>query len=86
VEGHVVRQRGSVAGRVDAAAGEQRGQRRGEADAVVAVVDVERLDAEPVAGEDQAAGAVLEECDREHAEEVVDEVSEPFPMTASRGR
>ena len=71
-------QRRPVDRRVDAAAGEQRLQRGGEADAVAALVDVERLDAEPVAGEDQPPGAVLDHRDREHAEEVVDEVGAPL--------
>jgi hypothetical protein len=41
-------------------------------------IDVERLDAQPVAGEHQPAGAVLDDGEGEHAEEVVDAVGAPL--------
>ena len=62
----------------DAAAGQQRGQRRGEPDPVgVSSVEVQRLDAEPVAAEQHPAAVALDDREGEHALEVVDEVVAP---------
>ena len=63
----------SIAG-VDLAAGEQRRQGRGEAQPPVGRREVERLDAEAVAAEDDPAGLPLVDREGEHAVEARDEI------------
>jgi hypothetical protein len=65
-------QRHAVDRRVDVAGGEQGGQRRGEPDPAGDLGDVERLDAQPVAGEHETSGPALVQREREHPVEVVD--------------
>ena len=65
--------------------GDQRGQRRREpqrarAVAVVDVAPVQRLDAEPVAGQHDAAGVGLGHREGEHALEVVDHALAPLAV------
>ncbi len=77
VEGQVVVQGDGVDPGVDAAAGEQRGQRRREADARRVLGEVQRLDAEPVAAEQHPAAVALDDREGEHALEAVDEAVAP---------
>jgi len=77
VPGEVVVERHRVDGCVDPAAGEQGRQRGGEAQAVRSVREVERLDAEPVATEQGAAALGVDEAEREHARQPVDEAVTP---------
>ena len=77
VPAEVMVQRHRVDRRIDAAAGEQRGQRRGEAQAVRAVSEVERLDPEAIAAEQGAAAAGVYEAEREHPDEPGDEAVAP---------
>ena len=62
---------------VDAAAGQQRGQRRREPDAVRVLGDVERFDAEPVAPEQHPAAVPLDDREGEHPVQPVDEAVAP---------
>ncbi len=78
VEAQVVGQRHRVDGGVHAAAGQQGGQRAGEAQHAGRLGEVERLDAEPVPGQHQAAGVPLADRHGEHADQVVDEVEPPL--------
>ena len=70
-------QRDRVDRGVDVAAGQQRRQRGGEPQPVRGLRQVQRLDAEPVAGQDQPAAVLLQDGEREHPEEVVDAVHPP---------
>ena len=62
---------------VDAAAGEQRGKRRREPDARGVLGDVQRFDAQSVAAEQYPPAVALDDREREHALEVVDEPVAP---------
>ena len=77
MEGEVVVQRDGVDPGVDVAAGEQRGQRRGEAHARRVLGQVQRFDAEPVAAEQYAAAVTLDDREGEHAVQPVDESIAP---------
>jgi hypothetical protein len=77
MEVHVMMQRHRVQVRVDAAAGEQRRQRRREAHRPRQLREVERLDAEPVAHQRQPAGVALGHGEREHAVEALHAVRPP---------
>ena len=70
-------QRDRVDAGVDAAAGQQRGQRGGEPHALGVLGQVQRLDPEPVAGQQHAAGVALDDREGEHAVEAVDEAVAP---------
>jgi len=72
VKAHVVGEADAVDRRVDIASREQGGERRGEADAALGLGQIERLDAETVAGEHHAARVALLDGEREHALEAVD--------------
>ena len=67
VPGEVVVQRDRVDRRVDAPAREQPGQRRAEAQRPADVREVQRLDAQAVAREQQPAALALDEGEGEHA-------------------
>ena len=72
-------QRDRVQRLVDLAAGQQRGQRRGEAQPPAAQVgEVQRLDPETVAHEHEATGLDLRDGDREHPLEVLHAVDAPM--------
>ena len=74
----VVVQRDRVDAGVDAAAGQQRRQRRGEAQPRRASSrQVQRLDAEPVAAEHHPAAVALGDREGEHAVEALDERGRP---------
>jgi hypothetical protein len=77
VQRHVIVQRRRIDGGVDAAAGEQRGQGGGEAQAARVLCEIERLDAEPVAREHDAAAVALPDREREHAAEALDAARAP---------
>jgi hypothetical protein len=78
VERHVVGQGGPVDRGVCTAAREQRRQCGGEPKPLGGLVEVERLDAEPVSAQDQPAGVLLEDREREHAEEMIDAAQTPL--------
>jgi hypothetical protein len=65
-------QRDRVDGGVHAAGPHQRRQRGGEAHPAGAAAEVERLDAQPVAGHDDPAGLPLDHHEGEHPEEALD--------------
>ncbi|MCY1293388.1 hypothetical protein D9M70_426470 [compost metagenome] len=69
VEVEVEIQRHRVDARVHPAAGQQRRQARGEAQARVVAAQVQRLDAEAVAGEEQGLAVALPDGEGEHAVE-----------------
>ncbi len=77
VPGQVVVQRHRVDARVDVAGGQQRGQGGGEPEPPRRLGEVERFDAEPVAGQDQPPPGPVDQPDREHADQVVDETFTP---------
>ena len=77
VERHVVVQRDRVERGVDVAGGQQRGQRGGEAQPARRLGQVQRLDAQPVAGQGEHAGVAVGHGEGEHAQEVVDAVGAP---------
>ncbi len=79
MERQIVVQRNPIDVAAYPAAGEQRGQRRGEADARRVRRDVQRLDAQTVTAEDDAAGVTLMDGEGEHPGEVVDAPGAP-PM------
>ena len=62
---------------VPAAACQQRGQRRREPDPVRVLGQVQRFDAEPIAAEQHPAAVTLDDREREHAEQVIDEAVAP---------
>ena len=62
---------------VDAAGGDDRRQGRGEAQTVLRVGEIERLDAEPVARQHDAAAVALPDREREHAVEALDTARAP---------
>ena len=70
-------QRDGVDAGVDAAACQQRGQGRGEADAGAILGDVQRFDAKPVTAEQHPAAVALDDREGEHALEVIDEAVAP---------
>ena len=88
VPGEVVVQRDRVDARVDPAAREQGRHRRGEPDVLRAGAaagggrHVQRLDAEPVAGHDGAAGVPLADDAGEHAEQPLDPPRAPLRVAA----
>jgi hypothetical protein len=61
----------TVRGAATVAAGQQRGQGGGEAEPFRCLRQVERFDAEPVAGQDQPPGVLLDDGEGEHAVEAV---------------
>jgi hypothetical protein len=63
-----------------ASRGQQRRQRRGEPQRPRDLGEVQRLDAEPVAREDEASGVVLVEREREHPGEALDTAMAPLGM------
>ena len=77
MEREVVVQRDRVDAGVDAAAGQQRGQRRREAHAVRVLGDVEGFDAEPVAPEQHPTAVPLDDGEGEHPVQPVDEPVAP---------
>jgi hypothetical protein len=77
VPAQVVVQRHRVDGGVDVAGPDQRWQRAGEPQPAGRLGQVQRLDAEAVAGQHQPAGVALVDRQGEHADEVVDEVLAP---------
>jgi hypothetical protein len=77
VERHVVLERHPVDRRVHLAGRQQRRQRRRETQPPRRLGQVHRLDAEPVAGQDDASGSVLDQREREHPEEVRHAVGAP---------
>jgi hypothetical protein len=77
VPGEVVVQRDRVDGGVDLPGLHQRGQRRGEPQPARRLGQVQRLDAQPIAGEHHAAGVALGDDEREHAVQVRDDVGAP---------
>ena len=77
VERHVVVQRDVVDPGVHATAGQQRRQRRREPDPVTVLGQVQRLDAEPVATEQDPAAVAFDDGESEHAFEMADEVVAP---------
>ncbi len=77
VEAQVVVQCDGVDPGVDVAAGEQGGQRRREANACGVLGEVQRLDAEPVAAEEDPAAVALDDREGEHPLQVVDEAVAP---------
>src|SRR4249920_2048828 len=70
-------QRDRIERRVDAAAREQRRQGRGEADEATAFGVIERLDAETVARQHDAAGIALPQRKGEHALEALHAIRAP---------
>ena len=70
-------QRDVVDAGVDAARREQRGQGGGEAQRAAGLGDVQRLDAEAVAGEHDAPAALLDQREGEHALEAVEHALAP---------
>ena len=77
VPGQVVVQRHRVDAGVDVAGPQQRGQGGGEPQPPRCLGEVERFDAEPVAGQDQPPPRPVDQPDREHADQVVDETFTP---------
>src|SRR3546814_6653861 len=69
VKGHVMMQPDRIDGRVDAAAGDQRRQARCEAQRARRLREIERLDAEAVARQQDTAAVALPKRDREHRTE-----------------
>src|SRR3546814_4076961 len=77
VKCHVMMQPDRIDGRVDAAAGDQRRQARCEAQRARRLREIERLDAEAVARQQDTAAVALPKRDREHAVQPVDEILAP---------
>ena len=67
MQGHVVGQPGAVDRGIDIAGGEKRRQGGGETQALALFSKVERLDAEPVAAQGDAAAVALMDNESEHA-------------------
>ena len=65
---------------VHTAAREKRGERGREAQTSVDTREVDRLDAETVTGEEEAAGVVLVESECEHADELLDAPGTPVAV------
>ena len=77
VECHVVVQRVVIDAGVHTSTGQQRRQRRREPDSMAVLGHVQRLDAQTVATEQHAAAVAFDDGEREHADEVADEVVAP---------
>nr|WP_254127036.1 hypothetical protein [Aquihabitans sp. G128] len=73
-------QRHRVDGRVDTAAGEDGRQGRGEAEPPAHVGQVQRLDPQAVAAEQQAPAVTLGDGEGEHAHQPFDEAVAPLPV------
>jgi len=58
--------------------GEQRLRLRGEGDALGVAVEVERLDSEPVAPDDEPSAARVPQCETEHAIESLQALDTPL--------
>jgi hypothetical protein len=71
-------QRDRVDRRVDPAAGEQRGERGGEPQRAAALGEVERFLAQPVAPEQRAPARRVDEAEREHPLQALDEAVAPL--------
>lgn len=76
--GQVLVERHRVERGVHAAAREEGGQGRGEAEPVRVLGEVERLDPEPVTAQYHAAGVVLGHGEGEHADQVLDAFVPPL--------
>jgi hypothetical protein len=77
MEGEVVVQRDRVDAGVDLATGDERGQGRGEAQGPGDLGQVQRLDAELVAGEHGPSRVQLDDAEGEHPEHVLDQGNAP---------
>ena len=77
VKAHVALERHGIEAGVDPAAGQQRRERRGEAQRTLDLGEVERLDPEPVAHEVDPAGVPVGQGEGEHALEALDASGPP---------
>ena len=77
VEGQIVVKGDGVDAGVDVAACQQRGQRRREPDPMRVLGQVQRFDTQPIAAEQHPAAVTLDDREREHAQQVIDEAIAP---------